>query len=100
MGMFDSLIIDNLEFQSKAFGNSLEIFKVGDKVLYSSLARVLSSRFHVSTVQVECLLARRNGKEVTEDGWFVIVEDGVFVGVSKERDSSVPLISYYGYLID
>lgn len=78
MGMFDSFKDDwNIEYQTKAFGNSLHVYRAGDPI-----------HFPLADFQVEAL---GPGGDT-----LVTIRDGKVYQIPDYRDKNLPLIDYYG----
>ena len=86
MGMFDTMFdAKHNDWQTKAFGRSLEQWSVGDVIPGS----------HPLPFQVEVL-----GSDIEDDGDFVesfaTVRGSVLAEVPAERDDSLPLLGFNG----
>lgn len=85
MGMFDSFWAASKEWQTKAFGRSLDQWGLGDVIPGA----------HPLPFQVEVL-----GSDIVKDGDFVesfaTIRDGRLVAVPADRDESLPLLGYTG----
>ncbi|MFQ6157669.1 hypothetical protein ACLMMA_14515 [Micrococcus luteus] len=83
--MFDSMYdAGGHEWQTKAFGNILERWELGDEMPNTGTA----------TYQVEVLGGP--GKWDTALDSLATVRDGHLASIGDERDESLPLLDYYG----
>lgn len=86
MGMFDSLYdTEGNEWQTKAFSCNLDRYEAGDKMPAS-----------VDDFQVEVF---GGPKRISVDS-HATVRDGILTKVPDERDESLPLMDYHGYVYD
>lgn len=87
MGMFDSLYdADGNEWQTKAFDCNLDRYEVGDVMLAS-----------VDDFQVEVLGGVRG---LPSQDSFATVRGRRLAAVPDQRDESLPLMDYHGYVYD
>lgn len=103
--MFDRIIVNNNEYQTKAFGKSLHTYKIGDEVRirraaftteeYLSVASgvVLPNNTNYNSYQVECISNDTNTEK------YINVYNNKIVSIGM-RDKSVPLYNYYGKIIE
>lgn len=94
MGMFDQVIINGAEIQTKAFGKNLQTYNLGDKVqvFKNETAKNSIAEGGYGTYQVEGL--DNELKDV-----FIDVFKDCIIGFSFERNNSIPLYSYNGHMI-
>lgn len=84
MGMFDSLYDSKgNEWQTKAFGNSLKRYEIGDKILVPT-----------DDCQVE-VLGELNELEFINS--YATIKARKLVSVHDDRDLALSLIDYHGY---
>ncbi|MET0887722.1 MAG: hypothetical protein ABWX92_14875 [Mycetocola sp.] len=90
MGMFDSLYDErNNEWQTKAFGCNLSVFRIGDTITADA----------AGTFQFEILGPCATSASTAEFS-YATVREGVLSSIDTEREASFPLLNYSGWVID
>ena len=83
MGMFDRLLDTNgTEWQTKAFGRTLESYRIGDLVTggpFNYQVEILGGDHHLNYVDS-----------------YATIRDGVLESVNDPRDETQPLLDYSG----
>ena len=87
MGMFDSIYApDGIEWQTKAYGCNLSLFRVGCRMPKQSGRDRLPADYQLSVIGCRDV-----------DYWqYATVRNGVLTEVPCVRDTSLPLVDYYG----
>lgn len=95
MGMFDRIVINGEEIQTKAFGKNLKTYSLGDEVKIEPEIGWHNDWKNVDyeTYQVEGL--GNHSRDV-----FIDVEKSYIVGFSLNRNPSVPLFDYDGFIVE
>ena len=89
MGMFDSMYDhDGNEWQTKAYGRTLERYELGDEV--PDLDGWTPDIYQVKVL---------GGPGEGLNHGFATVQDGVLVEIPSARDAALPLADYFGGII-
>ena len=84
MGMYDRMYApDGVEWQTKAFGNLLNSYRIGDRI----------SGGAPFTYQVQ-VYGSCNGEELRYS--YSTIRDGVLASIDDQRDESLPSLDYNG----
>lgn len=94
------------EYQSKAFGKGLRTYRPGDAVTprRAPLSKEDYDAYNAGEWNpvipgLESITLQSRVEHATSEKYIDIAE-GIYTGISSERDMNVPLIDHYGRLID
>lgn len=95
MGMFDSVYVADVEYQTKAFGKCLKRYQLGDLVTLERAPVTLEDYENPEESTVEAP-EEYQVMVLGEDYCWLQVHHNVLQEVTKERKADLPAFDYYG----